>query len=639
VRRATPFTRPRDRSSADVRIPRSQFVIPAEQQTVDEYIERLRILLASANTHIYIDTSFLVSMTALSAEARAEFAAWLEPMTRTRVHVPVWSAHEYLRHHVQDLHGNTLAEIARELNKTADSAFRVLKPYLDAQVANDPRKPAAVMTSARGTLIEIKRIADAANKWRKSHYDAHAGEVIRFINRLALKNPALLDWMIDIESYESARFEGRIPPGFQDRTKKESGTVGSNRFGDLVFWKEVLQHAREARAEGIIILSNDGKNDWNMGGEDQPALKGDLRQFRSGLPPLPRPHPMLSFEAKGTARVEDLMLVDQAYLAVFLRRAGVPCDRFFNAAVDIILPTPTEAERARRSEARGDRNRPSTDRVADGLKHLPTEDSPNVSNAPVALKMALAASGRDQDPKMSPLLDRMMASGVEGKGLGEFLTAEESKTWETRGVVWLARSLASRSIDNDPVATTYVSDILACFERLPHRTATALYLGVIAASYLDGPQVRSVPSGAWLAQVFQLQSSPSVAPAIGALESYFRSQGGQPVYLLNPAKPTLSVKPLTRGSRGGIPVLVGLQIGDIGVVVETQDDESRLLHNRFPERGSVSVGEVVGEACAMLGIPFDQVEKGESLERQVAFGPHTGIASPTDLQSEMEDPL
>ena len=617
--------------------------IPTGRETVDGFITRLREMIASPKTHLYLDTSFLVWMTALGKEARGEFIGWIERVARGRVHVPVWSAHEYLRHHVQDLHGKTLGDIARDLNKVADDAFRTLRPYLDSQIADDPRPPPVVMSSARTSLIDIKRIANAVSKWRKNHYDVNAGEVIGLINRLGLRNPILLDWMTNIEASESARFEGRIPPGFQDRGKKANGNIGSNRFGDLIFWKEILQHAREARAAGIVILSNDGKNDWHMGGEGQPELDTELHQVRSGLPPLPRPHPMLQFEARGTAGIADLMLVDQAYFAIYLRRTGEPCDRFFGAAIEITLPTPKAEDKAQRAELR-ESGRPSHGRAGQertaeraGPKHLPTEDGINVADTPIALRIALTASGRPADETMGAILESMLSPESEGKNLAEFFTATAMKSWDTRGVVWLARMLGLRSLDGDHLATTYATDVFSFLDRLPPRTATALYLGFMAAAYLDVERVRAIPGGPWLAQIFRLQSNPRAAVAINAFLKYISERNGRPVYLPDPAMPRLSVKPVIHTIKGSTPHLTGLQINDVGVIVEAQMDEDRRLANRFPGRSIVTVSDIVGEACAMLGIPRDQIEQSATLSREVGFGSTVGIASPVDLQSEMED--
>ena len=615
--------------------------IPTGRETINSFVARLGTLIAAPKTHVYIDTSFLVWLTALGKETRGEFNAWIERVAPGRIHVPIWSAHEYLRHHVQDLHGTKLREVANDLRRVADEAFGTLRPYLDSQIANDPRSPAVVMSSVRTSLIEMKRIADAVGKWRKDHYEANAGEVIDFINRRGLSNPTMLEWMNSIETLESARFEGRIPPGFQDRGKSATDAVGSNRFGDLVLWKEILHHARECGATGVVILTNDGKNDWNMGGEEQPELDIEIRKVRSGLPPLPRPHPMLQFEARGTAGVAELMLVDRAYLAIFLRRTGEPSDRFFSAAIEVVLPSPVEEDKARRKEqlasVRPERASVRQNGAAGraGPVHFPATDGANVADTPFALKLALTAVGRPNDDRMSPLLATMLAPESEGKGLAEFLTADTLKSWETRGVVWFGRALGSQSIDGDSLATAYATDIFSSMDRLPPRTATALYLGLLAAAYLDADEVRAVPRGPWLSQIFRLQSNPRAAIAIGAFRTYIAGREGRPVYVPDSAMPLLPVKPLLQSGTGSVPRLMGLQIGGTGVIVEAQVEVDLRLVTRFSGRDTATVGKIVGEVCFVLGIPVDQLEQSDFFEREVRFGPTVGIASPVDLRNGM----
>ena len=94
-------------------------------------------------------------------------------------------------------------------------------------------------------------------------------------------------------------------------------------------------------------------------------------------------------------------------IAIYLRRTQ-PSSRFFNAAVDVMLPTPTEEDKAQRREllASAGTERPPT---AKGPKHLPTEDGANVGDTLFALKTALTASGRPEDNKMRPILEAMLA--------------------------------------------------------------------------------------------------------------------------------------------------------------------------------------------------------------------------------------
>ena len=627
--------------------PAKRLTIPLIRDTLETYHKRLSDLFTSPKTRVYIDTSFLVWMTALSKEARAELTCWLNIAVPGRVHVPVWAVHEYLRHHTQDLHGSKLRKSVEELNLVADQTFADLKPYLGSPVSGDGRDPEAITSSARATLIEIRRIAGIAAGWRKQHYDENAAEMIKFINAVGLTSPSLLGWMTDIETQERSRFEGRIPPGFQDRGKSAEGKVGSNRFGDLVFWKEILQHAGKVRASGVVIVTNDGKNDWTMAGARQPELDEQLRKVRTDLPPLPRPHPMLEYEASGAAGVTDLMLVDSTYLAIHIRRAGQPANRLFSAAVDIAVPKPDQEDKRIRKEKRDDAKPSSARRQRDddghaiGPKHLPVDDSPNMSDAPVGLRMALVASGKHDDPKVGALLERMLSAEAVGAGLDSFLTVTEVKEWTTTNAVWFARALGERSVAGDARALAYATDLLSSLHRLPPRTATALYLGMLAAAYIEisevGERLRAIPRGPWLEALLRFQSHPQGSPALGAFSAHAKGLAGRPVYLPDAAAPVLAVR-ASMGSLGrDLPRLNSLEINGVGVLAEPQADEERLISHLFPDRLTVSVGEIVERACSMLGIPHRQVERSELLERQVRFGPTLGLAGASDLQNDMEN--
>lgn len=613
--------------------------IPIEKDTIAGYVEALKALAAAPGTRLYIDTSFLVWLTALGPEARAEFTNWIQTEAPGRVHVPVWAAHEYFRHHVDDLHGKKMAGVARDLNRLADETYLTLRPYLDASVAGDPRTPAAIITAARSSLIEIKQVADIAAAWRKAHYETNANAVITLINELGINSPPLLDWMTDLQDVERARYEGRIPPGFQDRGKSEADGIGSNGFGDLIFWKEILDHARKVRASGIIVISNDGKNDWVMGGQDQPELDEELKIMAKGLPPLPLPHPMLTYEAKAVAAVTDLMLVDRKYLAIFLRRTGRASEHLFAAAIDVNLPSARQEQKTKQKHVRDvamGRSKPDRrDERPKGPQHLPVDDSPNMADTRFALMRALTASALPDNEKTGPLLERML--GAEGEGLNSFLTPDELSGWDNASALWLARSLASRSIAGDTLATAYCTDILGVFERLPPKTATLLYLGLLAGTYLDGDLVRTIPTAPWLDQLLALQSSPRAGVAIEAFLKHIQTRQGRPVYLPAALPPEISVKPRLESAPGGRSRLVGLQVAGVGVIVEAQDDPTLRLSNRFQDRDTVTLVEVVRDVCSTLGIPFNQIEPHDALERPISFGATVGIAAEADLRDSMEE--
>nr|WP_168940445.1 PIN-like domain-containing protein [Novosphingobium aromaticivorans] len=616
--------------------------IPFEKDTVEGYIASLDALIRAPGTHVYVDTSFLVWLTALGCEARNEFTGWLRAVAAGRVHVPVWAAHEYLRHHMGNLHGKKLKGIETALNDLANNTFNDLRPYIDTSFTGDSRSPAEIIAATRSVLIDVKRVAAIAGRWTKQHYDSNSKAIIEFINECGLPSAPMLDWMGDIQSVEEARFEGRIPPGFQDRNKSGANGGGANSFGDLMFWKEILHHAGQRRARGVVVISNDGKNDWVMGGLDQPDLDAELKVIASKLPPIPRPQPMLEYEAKASAGVQELMLVDRKYLAIYLRRTGVPSDRFFGSAIDVTLPSPDREDEAIRKQARDQATGRTS--VASGIepqrdtpKHLPVDDASGIADNPLALRLAFSASSSDANEKSGPLLDHMLANDAEGLGLDAFLTKEALANWDGRAAVWFGRSLGTRSIEGNALATTYTTDLLGVFERLPPRTATNLYLGLLASAYVDGSSLKTIPRTPWLPRLLALQGQPRAKGAIDAFRNIVADWPGRPVYLPDADRPALSVKPLLAKATGTAPRLTGLQIGGIGVIVEAQEDAGLRLANRFPGVTTVVLGDVVKDVCNALGIPFDQLMAHEAFEREVAFGSTVGIAAEGDLRNSMED--
>ena len=70
----------------------------------------------------------------------------------------------------------------------------------------------------------------------------------------------LLDGFTDeeltkLEEEGNVRYAREIPPGYKDKTKD------SNKYGDLIIWKEILRFAKE-KSCSIIFVSRDLKEDW-----------------------------------------------------------------------------------------------------------------------------------------------------------------------------------------------------------------------------------------------------------------------------------------------------------------------------------------------------------------------------------------
>lgn len=162
-----------------------RLVIPTRLEPSDEYRARIGDLLARDDTHVYVDTSFLMWATKIGPASRGELLEWLRTDIGERVHVPTWSAHEYLRHHVAGTIVDELTRKSGEVSQLAGSTFSYFRPFLD-----DPALPAAegwdrLRASTRDAINTLGRLAQAAKDWKRA-YRAHAEQIIEYINERVL---------------------------------------------------------------------------------------------------------------------------------------------------------------------------------------------------------------------------------------------------------------------------------------------------------------------------------------------------------------------------------------------------------------------------------------------------------------------
>lgn len=82
------------------------------------------------------------------------------------------------------------------------------------------------------------------------------------------------------------RYERKIPPGFMDAKKEEvhhfRGVRYEGKFGDLLLWRQVLEHAKSLGCKSVIFITDDTKEDWwqIISGKTigpLPALKAEMK--------------------------------------------------------------------------------------------------------------------------------------------------------------------------------------------------------------------------------------------------------------------------------------------------------------------------------------------------------------------------
>ena len=598
-------------------------------------------MLSAPRTHLYVDTSFLMWMTKIGEASRRELLQWMEPACAGRLHVPAWSAHEYLRHHTRRTLVEELKKKTDELATIAGGTFSYIRPFLDDPMGGSTSADAQQAT-AREALTSLKSLAATASRW-KGRYEAHAAEVIGFINRHVVSQSGIFDYFETIEALGEGRYTGRIPPGFQDRNKKEesladgegrqSQTIGSNSWGDLLFWRETLDHAKRSKAKAIILLTNDRKNDWHMAGGAAPSADEVSKTLRSAWRPVPRAHPMLVFEAHAVAKVEDVVLLDSQYLGNVLNRLLGPRVKGF---VDVaVVPDPPEPLSEREQKKQAGR-RAISDVDAGVAARLEVNgarfpDRPGLNASKSHLRRAILESRGDTAPPQTVIdFEAAIATSIEGRlGIQHLFDAEHLRPFEVTALVQLFRRLHDHAIDQTAGYVDVVTDLATLFSEFPRHTAQCGYLGMLASMYLRPAdnEVRLPPRSPVAAQLFAHQTSAFSGPPIEALAySVARAQTG-PLYLPNPALPSVpAVFDLDYEVDEGAH-LRSLRMNGEELLTPAQPDRALRLVTLLGEE-SATAGRLLRFATEIFAVPFEQVVLNGDLDAQFEISPQMGFKAP-----------
>ena len=623
--------------------------IPSETEGSADFKRRLAALFAAQSTHIYIDTSFLMWMTKIGSSSRRELIGWLQKNCAGRVHVPIWAAHEYLKHHVAKTIVADLTEKTNEVDGLVGQTYAYFRPFLDEPIGEGAEDPSAIRNAARAALNTLGRLATLSRKWRKS-YQKHASEVIAFVNEVTPDQTSVYEHLEDITRSGAGRFIGSVPPGHKDRRKKGSdpqsngpndeAPVDSNRFGDLVFWKELLVHAKRVKATALVVVTNDRKNDWHMGRSDVIDIDPALLALKRAWKPVPRPHPMLVMEAKLVAGVDQVELVDSAYLAAFLRDVAEDDVRAF-ADVAIIPDGPEpEKESQRRANILKERIAEDTAKASAEAadKRYLFSDSPEVLNTRATLSRALHVSRNIVDERSERLLEAWRASVEAKRPLSETIISEMLDGFDHKTLARLARELHDRVLQKTPGYEEAVADLVSILDRLPPNTAAALYLGLLSSMYLvrKSNASRLPPSSPVAQLLFERQSADYALNGVHAIAKRLSDNEVAPLYLPNSDVPPVTIALDTEPDAPTTDQLRSLRVGEVELLTAAQGDLFLRLSVLFGSNNPVGGASIIEKACELFAIPIAQIERKDLFDHSYMLTKTVGFKRPIDISIPKE---
>lgn len=625
--------------------------IPTSIESSSDFKKRLGKLLGEDHTHVYIDTSFLMWATKIGPASRGELLEWLRTDLGDRAHVPTWTAHEYLRHHVAGTIVEELNLKSAELATLVGGSFAYFRPFLDDPALLAVGGYERLRASARDAINTFDHVIKSAKKWRRA-YPEHANQIIEYINERVLKVGSLYDDVAKIATDGAARYEGRIPPGFQDRHKKgtsdehqnEYSKDGANRYGDLIFWKEAIGHARVVSAKAINILTNDLKNDWRMGGETNANIEAGMLELRKSWRPVPRIHPMLALEAK-TVGIADVALLDSQYLAAFLRDSDE--SRVASFADVAIVPDPPgpQSEDERRAEAKEQRELEDENLAVENAAKaaaLAAEngyrfaDDPAVVVTTVKLTRALLESRNKPDKRAELLLSKTRIGVDDYSRLTEILDQEAVAGMDQNLLARMARGLHDRVLDDVPGYEETLADLGGILPEIPPSSASALTLGLLASMYLEcGTGNSRIPPRSPIASF--LLSAPS--QPFGELPSQviakrLSSNDRRPLHI--PLETTVECQFETASEASESDLLRSLKVSGVELLLAAQIEPALVLET-LTGADHCTGTEILRTAAELFGLPYERMDAGGDDQSTFLIPEGMGFKDPTKVFRAKEE--
>jgi hypothetical protein len=604
-------------------------LISRAPETSDDYLARLALLTADPDTHIYFDASFLMWLVKLGRPARGQFLEWVAAEGDARFHVPLWAAHEFFKHQVDQTIWKEFGSELSGFDKAATRLFEKIRSYCCDDLFGFANAGDIFLDEYRRSVQPLRAMLALARSKGKDEIKAGLDETAVFIDRHLLAGP-LGEVIEGIESEERVRNRGVIPPGFQDAHKRGKArdaapseeprpeTHGDNSFGDIVFWREAMRHASGVSAKALIIATGDRKNDWFVNYHGDKSVSPDLRKRVLAPRPVPLAQPLLVREAADRGAGE-LVLVDPVYCGALMSRRGARYAAFAAAAMDIHLPQVA----GRNIEGRvwaarlGRAPAPVVAATAQNAGAEPEAETgrAEAETAPTAElgRDALTAGIADCSPDAASFLNAFAAADVAARAeLISGLDWAELEAWTDKDLVVLGATMLRAAEDGDPSAASFVSDLRDQVASIARNVAAPVYLGTLRALYFDDAMERRPAGGSSLVQVvLDLVALPMLESASSAIGELLSDSGAVPLFLPGSATNDIAVEVITQPSADNkAPAdLLAIKVLGRDLTTDLQDEE--------PFRFAALLNAPAGTRDYMLGALIDLVARFHLLPRKL----------------------
>ena len=225
---------------------------------------------------IVFDTSALIDFYYYPKETREEIFTKIFPKFKDRLWIPYHVQFEYLKNRkgiIEKPITESYKPIKEEkLKELILAKTKILK--ISEQIKKDTLKPEKhpflpqekidnFIDFAKEIEIRVNQFAkdlkDEIEKQEKEIKSLNETDTIlkAFEDNLKVGNDMMHSEIMKIVAEGKLRYEFEIPPGYKDLKEKE----GTQIFGDLIIWKQILSYSKDHN-KSVIFICNDLKIDW-----------------------------------------------------------------------------------------------------------------------------------------------------------------------------------------------------------------------------------------------------------------------------------------------------------------------------------------------------------------------------------------
>lgn len=462
-----------------------------------------------------------------------------------RVHVPVWTYHEYYRHHTRNTMRSELGDEAKKLVDAAKQYARIARGFAD-----DPLRagyqPDTFDRELEQMVGKVKEVTETGALW---DYVSATEQISEWMSRRLCRSKVVFELMDRLGGLGEARYTQDVPPGFRDRIKTDEPKLGSNKYGDLIMWEELLAHVGSLATGTVVVLTRDRKEDW-FAPSGEPRLNAQLRGMRGSEKwnPVPSPHPTLLIELRARTTARDLTLLDSLYFGAALHQLKrSELSRLIAYSIDVrsTVYEDFSAKAAAAGEVVAPRpeGNPLSRRRAGELRDSMTSplDGVALSAFITEIRDALIGDAAGADAAINSLNEqRLLTLTVDDAAiLGRIAASEARKPTGQMAIV-----LCNKLLD----------EVLPI---LPAELACRVYAGMLNTAYFeDSGAFKSKPSTPALQKLFGLMHDQAYKSFVDVFAARFPKAGDGPLFVPTSSSVKLKVAITTNPLHEQIPAVL-----------------------------------------------------------------------------------